>query len=293
MMIDLRKMLALLLGLALIGLVACDTPRRGGDDDDASDDDDATADDDDVSDDDDVVDDDDDVLTDDDDATPDDWEATEFMYAHTGTQLYSIDPVSYDATFVADFHHSDGEEIPNMTDLAVSMQGQMYAVSTNAMWHIAPQTGEVELVFQTKDQFFVALAFLSDGTLLIGGNDVMFVADEELGTHEELATFTGWSWDGDMVGLPDGLLYCAMREDGSDTSTLVVYDVGSETVVSSGTTGVGSLYGIGYAKGVLFGFTDEGEILTIDGGTGAATVVDEPGISWWGATTNPVRWTPG
>ena len=45
-----------------------------------------------------------------------------------------------------------------------------------------------------------------------------------------------------------------------------------------------------YGKGILFGFTDEGEILTISQTTGEAQVVADPGIAFWGAATNPVRW---
>ncbi len=272
--------------LLALSLVACPTRRPGGDDDDAgTDDDDAGTDDDDVADD-------DDVLADDDDATPDPWTATEYMYAHTGTQLYSVDPnPPYTATLIATFHASEGGEVPNMTDLAVDLAGQMYSVSTNGLWQVAPQTGEVVPVFETTGEFFVAATFLSNGLMLVGGDEFIFLANVWDGTYEVAAAFDGWSWDGDMVGLPDGLLYCAMREGSDQTSTLLVYDFLADQEVWSGSTGAGSLYGVAFGKGTLFGFTDEGEILTISQSTGQAQVVAEPGISFWGATTNPVRWT--
>jgi hypothetical protein len=284
--------------LLALSLVACIGNRRpSGDDDDddaandddAADDDDAT-DDDDVTDDDDDVTDDDDVLMDDDDAV-DDWTATEYMYAHTATQLYSVEPTHpYTVTPIATFHAVEGGEVPNMTDLAVDLSGQMYAVSVNGLWHVAPQTGEVELVFETKGEFFVAATFLSNGVMLVGGNEYLFLASIFDAEYDVATSFAGWDWDGDMVGLPDGLLYCAMREGNDQTSTLVVYDFLGGEEVWSGTTGAGSLYGVAYGKGILFGFTDEGEILTISQTTGEAQVVADPGIAFWGAATNPVRW---
>ena len=293
-----------LMMLLALTLVACNGRRASDDDDDAGDDDDSAGDDDDsvvddddATDDDDITDDDDatddDDTTDDDDATPPDpWVATEYMYAHTANQLYSIDPAApYTATLVSTFHDAEGGEIPNMTDLAVDLTGQMYAVSTNGLWHVAPQTGEVELVFETEDEFFVAATFLSNGALLIGGNGMLYVADVDTASYELATQFNEWSWDGDMVGLPDGLLYCAMRGTGGDeNSSLLVYDYVGGQEVWSGDTGVGTLYGIAFGQGILFGFTDAGEVLTISQTTGAAEVVSSPGIAFWGATTNPVRW---
>jgi hypothetical protein len=231
------------------------------------DDDSSPADDDDTAaDDDDTAADDDDTAADDDDATPDDWTATEIMYAHSGTELYAVDPEPpYGVTPVATFFRGDGEPTPNITDLAVNLEGAMYGVSTNGVWRVAPQTGEIELVLQTTGEFFVALTFLANGTLLAGG---------------------------DMVGLPDGLLYCAVKGPDDDEASLMIYDADDDTVVSAMPTGSTRLFGVGFGRGTLFGFTDGGDILSIDDVTGVATVVSSPGHAFWGAATNPVRWDP-
>jgi hypothetical protein len=94
-----------------------------------------------------------------------------------------------------------------------------------------------------------------------------------------------------MVGLPDGLLYCAMANESTGwESALVVYDLGSGSIIRTGTTGTGSLFGFAYAEGWLFGFNADGEIFTIDEGDGRATRVADTDEIWWGATTNPVVW---
>ena len=50
------------------------------------------------------------------------------------------------------------------------------------------------------------------------------------------------------------------------------------------------LFGLGYDDGTLYGFTSDGEILSIDPNTASTTVLSSDGTSWWGATTNPVVW---
>jgi hypothetical protein len=42
----------------------------------------------------------------------------------------------------------------------------------------------------------------------------------------------------------------------------------------------------------LCGFTEGGDIFTIEATTGAATLARSHGIAFWGAATNPARWDP-
>jgi hypothetical protein len=292
--------LSLLSALALaFGASACAErrPGGGGDDDDAGDDaspadDESPADDDSPSDDDSPADDDETAGDDDDDSTPPDpWVADAALYAHTADQLFVVDPQPpYGLSPVATFHDSAGGDVPSFTDLAVDLWGAMYACSTHGLWQVAPGTGEAVQVFDTSGEFFVALTFLADGTLLLGGDEFLFVVDLSGPSYTPVATFDGFSWDGDMVGLPDGLLYAAMRADGEEDADLVVYDYGGAEIVDSGSTGTNALFGLGYGEGTLFGFTDGGTIVEIDPSSGAATVLAETGEPFYGAATNPVRW---
>ena len=272
----------------------CGAQRTGEDDDDNDDSaagNDDTAGDDDSADDDDLGD--DDTFGDDDDSTADDpWLATASMYAHTADDLYSVDDAPpYGVHLISTFYRLDGESPPNITDLGVSLDGQMYGVSTHAVWHIAPATGAMESLLQAEDEFFVAMTFLADGSLLVGGDRNLYLINLGTGEYSLQSTFADWNWDGDMVGLPDGYLYCIMRRDGDSNSSLVVYDAVFENVLSEADTGVGSMFGVAYGAGSLFGFTDGGTIVTIDAATGGATQVAEPGLAFWGAATNPVLWS--
>jgi len=91
---------------------------------------------------------------------------------------------------------------------------------------------------------------------------------------------------GDVVGLPDGLLYWAVR-DGDD---LVVVDPDSGVTSVRGVIGVQRIYGLGYSGGMLYGFTDASQVLEIDPANGEITGEQVLPGEWWGATTNPVVW---
>jgi hypothetical protein len=45
-----------------------------------------------------------------------------------------------------------------------------------------------------------------------------------------------------------------------------------------------------YAQSTLYGFTADGRILSIDPVTATPTLIQSSAHSWYGATTNPVRW---
>jgi hypothetical protein len=294
---DLPSTLSLFISMLSAGLIlsACSQSRgpSGDDDDDSAlvaDDDDSAGDDDDSS----PLGDDDDSspLGDDDDTSDDVWLATASMYAHTADDLYSVeDTPPYAVTHVSTFSRLDGGDPPSITDLAVSLDGAMYGVSTNGVWHIAPATGVMEAVLETQDEFFVAMTFLADGSLLVGGDANLYEIDLSTGTYSTLSSFVNWGWDGDMVGLPDGFLYCIMRSEGASNSSLVIYDAVFNTILSDADTGVGSMFGVAYGAENLFGFTDGGQIVTIDAASGVATQVASPDLGFWGAATNPVLWS--
>ena len=273
--------LPVLLTLGL--LAACSGAEYNDDDDDsgaAADDDDATADDDDTGDDDDTT------VGDDDDTTPPDWAATEYMYAQTSTDLYSVDKdaphtVTHVGTFTQD----------NITDLAVDIDGHMYAVTFDEVFEVDPVTAELTSVAYLEDASFFALTALSDGTMLAGSDDAIYEVDVISGDITYYDSLGDWEFAGDMVGLPDGLLYClCWPTDWADSTSLVVYDPATGLTTEIGPTNHGSMFGVGLADWVMFGFNRDGEILDIDRKTGAATVVATPGHDFWGAATNPLRW---
>ena len=292
-----RTWLALLVLLLSTGCPQID------DDDPAADDDDLFADDDDVANDDDVADDDhavdDDDVADDDDAVDDDDSAPVaggYIYAHGPDTLYEIDPdPPYTATLLGSFSGGNPDSA-QITDLGVDVQGQMWAVGFYAVYQVDPVTAALtERHFDAFLPGLNAMTFLADGTLLAGGGNSLYAIDTATGEPTLLQTLGSYIFAGDMVGLPDGLLYLLMCDDGTPTCpvTLVVaMDLDTGDYWEIGPTGVGSLWGVAYhdGNGLIYGFNAAGQTLLLDPVTGQASVGAEGGPEWWGATTNPARW---
>lgn len=226
------------------------------------------------------------------DETGDPQVARDPMYAHTASVLFSVEPESpYGHTRIGAFTDAVSGPVTDITDVAIDTDGLMYAVSFETLYRVNPSNAQVETIGRAGVTGLNALTFLADGTLLAGSGSNLYQVDTTTGRFTQLSSIGDWSFSGDMVGLPDGLLYCAMGNatSGSNTS-LVVYDLASQTIIRTGSTFTGSLYGVAYAEGRLFGFNASGDIFELDQTDGRATRITSTGEVWWGATTNPVVW---
>ena len=290
-----HRLAVLGLGCALL-CIGCPEPTLDYDDDAADDDaaDDDAADDDAADDDtgdDDTGDDDtgDDDTGDDDTGDDDTAPIGAAMYAHTSTELYEVDEVApHTLAIVGTF--SGGLPGAQFTDLAMDPNGTMYAISFTDLYEVDPFTAQVTWLMAVGSGAVNALTALDDGTLLAGDGSTIYELDPVGLTSSVYGTVPGWVFSGDMVGLPDGLLYCLMGADAAGETSLVVYDPLNGQATVAGSTGYGAMYGVGFADWTIFGFNDSGQILSVDSATGAATVVASPGNSFWGAATNPTHW---
>ena len=216
---------------------------------------------------------------------PDPELATATNYVHTATELYAWEPSTGIARIGA-FSDPRGttEEI---TDLAIDLSGRMFAVSFTSLYEVDASTARLTYV-ATLDSSLVGLTFLSDGTLL-GAGSGLYTVDITTGRLTVFPTTGGYSTSGDIVGMPDGNLYWTVVGDGfSDHLVRVDPRTGAATWI--GDIGEYGLWGIGEVGGNLTGFSSGGRLVEIDPATARVTRgTDLPG-TWWGATTNPVRW---
>ena len=283
------------------GDTADDDDFADADDDDSTseDDDDSTWDDDDSSsDDDDATSDDDDATSDDDDvANDDDATATPlaFIYAHTADTLYTVDPTTFAVSPVGVFTGANFLA-PDITDLAVDPLGNMYAIGFNDVYTVNPLTAAMSHLGTYFDfgPNVNAATCLPDGTLIIGGGGSLYEASTTAATRTLIGTVPGdWIFAGDTVGLPDGLLYNLMAQtDPNNPTSLLTVDTDTLATNVLGATGTGAMFGLAFhaQNGLVYGFTEAGDIYTIDPLSGVATLASSTGIPFWGATTNPARW---
>lgn len=210
--------------------------------------------------------------------------ATEPVYINTSEELYSYDPQANRSTLIGTFTEGGRPFTEGMTDIAIDLNGIMYGGSYTALYRINPNTAAVTWVASLADEM-TGLTFVSDGRLVGAGMGVSFV-DTNNGRLTTLVDEGRFQTSGDIVGLPDGKLYWTVV--GGDD--LVQVDPNTGNARNLGDVGWSKVYGLGYAYGVLYGFTSGGRVLEID--TGSAATLDDTHVpgGWWGATTNPVLW---
>ena len=114
----------------------------------------------------------------------------------------------------------------------------------------------------------------------------MCSSDLRTGALTPLVARGEYSTSGDIIGLPDGMLYWTVT--GGDA--LVQVDPADGTTRRRGNIGISGIYGLGYAYGELLGFVSSGRVVVIDESSGDTEDNAPLSGSWWGATTNPVLW---
>ena len=152
-----------------------------------------------------------------------------------------------------------------------------------------------DFVFHSREDDVPAMAinFVPGADWAVGDRVVLRTHVDGGCDMEVLFEKTGWDTSGDVVGLPDGLLYWTIR--GTTSDVLVTVDPVTKAESVKGDVGFERLFGVGYdqGQGRLYGFSASGEVIEINASTGAGSLLTQDATrAWWGATTNPVVWTP-
>ena len=211
------------------------------------------------------------------------------IYAHTGTTLYTVDASSYDLTTVGDFGGMD-----DMTDLAVTPDGNVYTISRTALYKVDTNTGAATQLFAGIASSNVALTFKDDGTLLAADQaGAVRTIDPTNGNITELGTYgTGYDTAGDLVAIADGTMYGVSTKAptlGSTTNVLIKVNTTTAKATSVGKIGYTGVFGVAYAGGRVLAFTSTGQIIRIDPSTGIGTLVKtHAGLKFYGAGTSPL-----
>jgi len=211
--------------------------------------------------------------------------ATEPIYINEGATLWSWDPEG-ELTAVGTF-----SSVERMTDIAISPDGQLWGCTFDALYTIDPETADTTWAADL-DETLHGLTFISDGRM-VGAGDGVWIIDPVTGVVSDTLVSPGeYSTSGDIVGLPDGLLYWTIwGSDYGEPDRLAVVDPDGGMAVR-GEVEVDRVFGLGFAYGDLYGFTDAGDWVEINADLGGLRRQGPlPGNDgWWGATTNPVRW---
>jgi hypothetical protein len=218
------------------------------------------------------------------------------VYAHTANSLYRVNPDTYAITKVGDFGLTGFLEV--MTDLAIDANGNLVGVSFSSVYMVDANTGHATLLSSGSiGQQFNGLSFVPSAAgpdILIGtdgGDGVVYQVNETTGATSPLGNMGGaFTSSGDVVSV-DGF-GTVQTVPGTSHDVLVRLAAGTFAATPIGTnTGFDKIYGLGFWKGKVFGFTYTGQIITIDPTSGAGTQVATGGPQWNGAavtTTAPI-----
>lgn len=219
---------------------------------------------------------------------------TVYVYAHTASTLYKVDPDTLQVTMVGDFNWgSVGSD--QMTDIAIDKTGQMIGVSFSRVYRVDPDNANTTLLSNSLSGNFNGLSFVPASMLGQTGDDVLvgtqnsdgkvFRIDPTTGDAMEVGDMgVGFSSSGDMVAVEGfGTVQTVPNlTSGGDRLARLEQGTFAATTIGNG-TGFSQIWGVAFFKNKVYGFTNGGAFLLIDPNTGAGTMVSNNGIEWWGA----------
>jgi hypothetical protein len=122
--------------------------------------------------------------------------------------------------------------------------------------------------------------------VLVGGatDGTYWRIDATTGAATMLGTFQGgWGLSGDIVSIAGAATYATVRRSTTMNDSLATIDPRTGAVTIVGDTGFSQIYGLGYWRATLFGFTRSGQFLIIDARTGRGRLVGTPTMQFSGA----------
>jgi hypothetical protein len=209
----------------------------------------------------------------------------EAVFAHGYDALYRVDPDSLAIQPVGAFGWP--AEPDTMTDIAVDSAGRIVGISFSVVYEVDPATARCRRL-AALDRELNGLSFVQgdDGEVLLGAalDGTVVRLDPQSGASTTLGSFgDGLTSSGDLVSVDGfGTVATARTVDGW-TDVLVSVDPSDGSATIIGDTGVTDIWGLGFWRNRVFGFTGYNELVVIDPESGAATVEGTGDVPWYGA----------
>lgn len=225
------------------------------------------------------------------DSGPGDNDGQTFVYAHTSSTLYKVDPDTLAIMEIGPFDWPSGSD--QMTDLAIDKTGQLIGISFGSVYRVDPSNAQATLLSSSLDGEFNGLSFVPAEMVGQTGDDVLIATRNDDGTVFRIDPNTGsatqvgnmgaqFASSGDLVAVAGfGTVQTTLGAQSDVLAKLA--PVTFQATPAPAATGHSRIWGVAFWKGRVFGFTEGGQFLTIDPQTGAATIVQSNGPAWWGA----------
>jgi len=213
-----------------------------------------------------------------------------YVYAHTASELYRVDPDTLAVTRIGAFAWSNGAD--QMTDLAIDNTGLMIGISFSSVYRIDPATAQATRLSSALTGGFNGMSFVPAAMLGATGEDVLVGTrnsdgvvsriDPMTGQVTTIGNMSGFTSSGDIVAAGGTTIQTADGGLGSDRLVRLAPQTFAATAIGT-SIGFSEIWGVAFWKSQIFGFTSSGEFITIDPTTGAGTLVESDGPAWWGS----------
>ncbi len=223
------------------------------------------------------------------------------VYAHSKSTLFSFDPRSLRVASLGEFYDADHDEEPEITDIAITKDGEIYGCSRDALYRIDDENAASKRLAEfdlPEGVSFNGLTFVPMGELendretLVGATDdgedgTYYRIDLETGATREIGRYSnGYRSSGDIVSVEGAGTFATVKRDDLDTDLLVRIDLttGRATRIGDG-IGYRRIFGLAYFRDRLYGFVADGTLVQIDLDTGVGDEVSTTTgtMQFWGA----------
>ena len=214
------------------------------------------------------------------------------VFAHTAVALFRVDPDTLAISSVGPFSGDAAGD--SMTDIAIDSNGEMIGISYSRVYRIDSEsavttrvgTGTLPQTFNGLSFVPHDLAFGSAGPdVLVGSRNtdgVIFQIDPATGAATQIGDMGPYRSSGDIVAVRGFGIVATVNGGAGDLLVRLAPGTFAATPIGSG-TGFGGLWGVGYWRDRIFGFSSSGDFVGIDTATGAGTLISNAGQGWWGA----------
>ena len=221
------------------------------------------------------------------------------FFAHTGEEIYAIDPFKKTATVRGNFRDLNLKPFLDMdTD---PKTGTLYGITSDHLYRFDFSWNQVGGKLPEAIKGANGMAIDRYGKAYVTKEDKIFEINLEDGAIKPPATVQQYTSgneprtvnsSGDCV-INKGDTFFVTSRNSSDPlgpDVLVFVNLSNKTTSLKGETSHRGIYGLTAAWGKLYGTTSNGEIIRIDEGTGQSSLVFKvEGTRWYGAASTPKR----
>jgi len=214
----------------------------------------------------------------------------DYVYAHSPTVLYKVDPVAKTMTTVGTFSPNCANA--NVIDIAVDANNNGYATTFGGVFKLDLTTAKCTLI--KAGSYPNSLSFVPAGTLdpnveaLVGYNGSTYVRiNTSNGAVTSVGGLTGgYESSGDIVSVKNGGTFLTVTGNGCGDCLLQVDPKTGDMIQNYGDIKHGAVFGLAFWAGTAYGFDDSGQLFSIGWANNQLVTTDiptTPGLEFWGA----------